>query len=193
MAKSRLFARFSLELPAPVYGWWLGVRSYWLTREKDHLLFLTFLGLFFVALFSVITFSILNGQNQQQLTCLAKNIYHEARGEPEAGQYAVAEVTMNRVVSPRYPATVCEVVYQKRWDRIRQRYVGAFSWTELDETSIKKKKAWEKAWRIAETVYHDRHTSRVENALFYHAHYVKPSWAKHKRQVAVIGQHIFYK
>jgi len=39
---------------------------------------------------------------------------------------------MNRVFSRRYPGTVCEVVYEKKWDRLRKRYVGAFSWTEFD-------------------------------------------------------------
>ena len=33
----------------------------------------------------------------QELGCLAMNIYHEARGEPEMGKLAVAAVTMNRV------------------------------------------------------------------------------------------------
>ena len=45
----------------------------------------------------------------QNITCLARNIYHEARGEPLEGQYAVAEVTMNR--KARTPSsTVCSVV-----------------------------------------------------------------------------------
>ena len=46
----------------------------------------------------------------EDLRCLAENIYHEARGEPLAGQYAVAEVTMNRVRSREFPNSVCAVV-----------------------------------------------------------------------------------
>ena len=61
--------------------------------------------------------------------CLAFDVYFEARGEPEAGQYAVAEVTMNRVASGRYPDTVCGVVHQKNWDPLRKRYVSAFPGT----------------------------------------------------------------
>ena len=30
------------------------------------------------------------------ILCLALTVYHESRGEPQAGQYAVAEVVMNR-------------------------------------------------------------------------------------------------
>lgn len=44
--------------------------------------------------------------------CLALTVYHEARGEPLAAQHAVAEVVINRVVSDRFPSTVCEVVLQ---------------------------------------------------------------------------------
>ena len=60
----------------------------------------------------------------RSLECLALNVYYEARGESLAGQYAVAEVTMNRKSAARYPKTVCEVVYQK----------SAFSWTDDDVT-----------------------------------------------------------
>ena len=36
---------------------------------------------------------------ERQLDCLAKNIYHEAAGEPFEGKVAVAQVTMNRAES----------------------------------------------------------------------------------------------
>src|SRR5260221_4624103 len=39
----------------------------------------------------------------RSLDCLARNVYYEARGESLAGQYAVAEVTLNRKASPLYP------------------------------------------------------------------------------------------
>ena len=46
------------------------------------------------------------------IVCLATNIYFEARGEDRIGQYAVAEVTLNRVASPDYPDDVYGVVKQ---------------------------------------------------------------------------------
>ena len=49
---------------------------------------------------------------KKQLTCLAKNIYFEARNEPFAGQFAVALVTLNRVNDSAFPNTICKVVYQ---------------------------------------------------------------------------------
>ena len=48
----------------------------------------------------------------EALACVALAMYFEARGEPVAGQLAVANVVMNRVESSRYPNTPCEVVTQ---------------------------------------------------------------------------------
>ena len=59
-----------------------------------------------------------NGMQKRELICLALNVYYEARGESLAGKYAVAEVTMNRVTSRRYPETVCAVVYEKSWELV---------------------------------------------------------------------------
>jgi len=47
-----------------------------------------------------------------QMHCLAKNIYFEARGESRTGKIAVANVTLNRVDDPRFPNTICNVVHQ---------------------------------------------------------------------------------
>ena len=128
-----------------------------------------------------------------EIKCLAENVYHEARGEPLEGQYAVAEVTMNRVRSTRFPDSVCEVVHEKRWDVRRRRDVGAFSWTELDALRPPRGAAWQQALEVAAAVYDGEHKPRVPNALFYHANYIKPSWARANRRVATIGSHVFYR
>src|SRR2546428_6321911 len=131
--------------------------------------------------------------HKQNLTCLAKNVYFEARGEPLAGQYAVAEVTMNRKASRRFPRTVCEVVYQKNWDPILGRHVGAFSWTEFNELPAPSGEEWERARKVAEAVYYRRYTPVLEGALFFHATYITPDWAKEKKRVTRIGRHVFYR
>lgn len=128
-----------------------------------------------------------------ELECLAENVYHEARGEPLEGQYAVAEVTMNRVRSRSFPKSVCEVVHEKRWDSRRRRHVGAFSWTELDDLSTPRGGPWHQAREVAVAVYDGEHAPQVPNALYYHAKYIKPSWAKPNRRVATIGSHVFYR
>jgi len=130
---------------------------------------------------------------ERDLACLALNVYHEARGEPLAGQYAVAEVTLNRRASRIFPRTVCEVVYQKSWDPIRGRYVGAFSWTELGPLPAPRGEAWRIARQVAEAVYYGRQPSAVRGAIFYHATYIQPDWARERQRVAQIGRHVFYR
>ncbi len=130
---------------------------------------------------------------RRNLECLAKNVYYEARGEPAKGQYAVAEVTMNRKASGRYPATVCAVVYEKRWDAIRKRYVGAFSWTEFYAVPEPAGEAWVFAQKVAEDVYHGRAPEQLGGATYYHATYIRPSWARTQERVARIGRHVFYR
>lgn len=184
-----------LRYALPFSGWWLSLKSWWLTRETDY--FPVFLLSGMAVVITIISIAIIQSTethaDNRQLTCLALNIYHEARGEPVAGQYAVAEVTLNRVASPRYPNTICEVVYQKNWDSIRRRYVGAFSWTEFEIKPELKKKEWQRAVDVAEAVYHQRQAPELDGALFYHARSIKPSWARKKTPVARIGRHIFYR
>ena len=125
----------------------------------------------------------LHASRARDIACLARNVYFEARGEPEAGQYAVAEVTMNRKASGRYPDTVCGVVYEKH----------AFSWTSVDILPEPEGEPWSRALEIAEEVYHGRNTPVLNGALFFHATYIKPDWASERRRVARIGSHIFYR
>lgn len=129
----------------------------------------------------------------RELACLARNVYFEARGEPEAGQYAVAEVTLNRKGAARYPDTVCEVVHQKNWDALRGRYVGAFSWTEFAVLPAPRGEEWARAQKVAEDVYYRRVPPRLQGAMYFHATYISPAWAKEKTQVARIGRHVFYR
>ena len=157
------------------------------------------LGLPFVTLGLIVNFSYahnLQVQTAQQrhtdLTCLAHNIYFEARGESTVGQHAVAEVTLNRVASKRFPDDVCGVVHEQRWDKIRKRNVGAFSWTELDSLSKPKGKPWVQAADVAVAVYDNQEVANVPGALFYHAERISPRWSKTKKMVAKIGHHKFY-
>ena len=172
---------------------------FWLTPYADDMRFFTILGLPFVTLGLIVNFSYTHNievqtaqQRHTDLTCLARNIYFEARGESTAGQRAVAEVTLNRVASKRFPDDVCGVVHEQRWDKIRKRNVGAFSWTELDSLSKPKGKPWVQAAEVAVAVYDNQEVSNVPGALFYHAERISPRWSKTKKMVAKIGSHKFY-
>jgi N-acetylmuramoyl-L-alanine amidase len=186
--------------------------DYWLIGDKGSLLFAVTLGLLALSMLGIIYFAYVDGTRieparieamQRQaaraqhrasdLQCLAENIYFEARGEPLAGQYAVAEVTLNRTRSRSFPHTVCEVVHETRWDPYRRRLVADFSWTELDEGSPADGAAWKEAMAVAGSAYDDLHTPVVPGALFYHATNIRPDWSRTKRVVATIGNHIFYR
>ena len=132
-------------------------------------------------------------EEKKSLTCLARNVYFEARGEPLKGQRAVAEVTLNRVASGHYADNICDVVYQKGWDPSRRRYVGAFSWTEFKNLPNPAGEAWKQAWQAAEEVYFGTEEPVVEGATHFHAVYIKPDWATGRKPIARIGQHVFYK
>ncbi len=172
---------------------WHNFYFHWQLKDKTGY-FLLAAFIFVVVSIPALTYQLVKYKNiQQDIKCLALNIFHEARSESTAGQQAVASVTLNRVNSKRYPNTICEVVYEKRWDRIRKRYVGQFSWTEFDRPPKLKSKAWYKAWKIAEQAYQEKDKKQLKGAIFYHARYIKPSWARKKKPIARIGRHIFYK
>ena len=137
----------------------------------------------------------------EAITCLALNIYFEARNQPIAGQVAVSQVVMNRVESSYFPDTVCEVVFQvptrPSWKNpeieIPVRDRCQFSWfCDGKSDTPKDKEAWDKAQFIAYGVYWDLVDDQVENALWYHAYYVTPDWASQKQEIRIIGDHIFY-
>ena len=116
-----------------------------------------------------------------QLECLAKNIYHEARGEELLGQLAVGLVTLQRVESSKYPDSICEVVYQP----------GAFSWTKEDKL-IKNKDILDDMRKVANIVK-DLYPDYDWSADHYHNLTVNPSWASKLQFVCQIGNHKFYK
>lgn len=172
---------------------WGNLRFYWHALDKGPLIVVVVIGLVVAGLGYFMRSVNTEKARIQELACLAFNVYFEARGEPVAGQYAVAEVTMNRVASGRYPDTICGVVHQKNWDPLRKRYVSAFSWTELDERPSREDETFRRAWEIAKAVYDGRHTPMLRGATHYHAVHIKPSWARGNKPVARIGNHVFYR
>jgi spore germination cell wall hydrolase CwlJ-like protein len=118
-----------------------------------------------------------------QLHCLALNVYHEARSEPDQGKFAVAQVTLNRVRSARYPNSICEVVWQRR----------QFSWTRDGRPDRPRNQAaWAHALWVAVLARDFHPLNMVGRATHYHADYVRPMWASSHRRVGRIGRHIFY-
>jgi hypothetical protein len=115
--------------------------------------------------------------------CLASAVYFESRGEPLAGQLAVAEVILNRVKSGRFRSTICDVVKQP----------SQFSFVRRGVIPEPKREtaAWQRAVAIAHIAMNDLHDVTGEESLFFHATYVNPGWGRPR--IARIGNHIFYR
>jgi hypothetical protein len=119
------------------------------------------------------------------MKCLAQAVYFESRGEPIEGQLAVAEVVINRARSGLYPDNYCDVVTQPaQFSFVRRGRIP-----EADESSA----AWQRAEAIAEIAQQNLWQSKAADALYFHATYVRPSWAHQKVQLAQIDTHIFYR
>lgn len=125
----------------------------------------------------------------EAFVCLALNVYFEARNHGEAEQYNVAHVVLNRVADHRFPDTVCEVVKQGGESRHRCQ----FSWWCDGKSDVPyEKEAWALAERIAAEVLDGREDT-TGGALYYHAPYVNPSWAKSFQLTHTDEAHRFYK
>lgn len=130
------------------------------------------------------------GELREELTCLAQNIYFEARSEPLEGKLAVAHVVMNRVASKSFPNSVCGVV-KDGTDEVLHRC--QFSWfCDGKPDLVEDGGAWEEATQLAGQVYWGRVDDPSGGALWYHADYVKPVWRKAFAEGPTIGRHIFY-
>ena len=130
--------------------------------------------------------------------CMALNIYHEARGEPLAGQIGVAHSVLNRMADSRYPDTACEVIKQAKyhgWDMINPiRYKCQYSWF-CDGLSDKPQdgKAMLEATILAQHVLAGKSIDITEGATHYHADYVHPYWADEMTTTIKLGSHIYYR
>lgn len=127
--------------------------------------------------------------------CLTQAIYHEARGESVEGQWAVANIIINRAFSSRFPSTICGVVFQNA-DKGFHRCQFTFACDGKSDMGTERK-AWNRAMRIADAAFAefqkgDRPDVIPSTALYYHTRSVAPQWSNTYREVAEIGAHIFY-
>ena len=118
----------------------------------------------------------------RDLTCLAGAVYFESKGEPLAGQLAVADVIINRTKSGRFPASICSVVTQR----------GQFSFVRGGHIpTIANSRAYRTAVAVARVALADAWEKPAGDAMYFHARRVSPAWRMQK--VASIGNHIFYR
>jgi spore germination cell wall hydrolase CwlJ-like protein len=123
-------------------------------------------------------------------TCLALNMFFEARNESLASQAMIAEVTLNRVKHDLYPNTVCDVVWQRK----------QFSWThdgkhdDPTRMSYLDKESWKTIKLAAELILSDPEKYLPKTgATHYHAYYVQPYWTSSMKYLGKVDSHLFYK
>jgi spore germination cell wall hydrolase CwlJ-like protein len=122
---------------------------------------------------------------EREIDCLTRNIYFEARDQSIEGQYAVAEVVLNRIKDPEFPSSICEVVEQKN-EKVCQ-----FSWfCDGKSDKMRDRKAILIARNVALSSIANK-TNFTDGALYYHANYVSPDW-QNVKMTTEIEDHIFY-
>ena len=122
--------------------------------------------------------------------CLTEALYFEARGEILKGQFAVAEVIMNRVKSARYPDNICGVINQGTG----RKYQCQFTYTcDGNPEHINEPRAWERVGKVAKIMLSGAPRALTGGATYYHTTAVNPSWSRKFNQTAAIGVHQFYR
>ncbi|WP_179505187.1 MULTISPECIES: cell wall hydrolase [unclassified Sphingomonas] len=124
------------------------------------------------------------------IDCMTAAIAYEAGYEPLAGQEAVAQVILNRVRHPRFPKTVCGVVF----DGSYRRTGCQFTFTCDGSLARRLRPAiMDRARAVAVSAIDGLTPDRVAGATHYHANYVNPYWASSGMMTARIGAHLFYR
>ncbi len=129
-------------------------------------------------------------QGGPEWRCLAEALYFEARGETVAGQFAVAEVILNRRDIAAYPNSICGVVNQGTG----RRNACQFSYTcDGRAEHIGEPQAFQRAGKIARMMIDGAARTLTDGATHFHTTAVRPAWASRFPQTARIGTHIFYR
>jgi exopolysaccharide biosynthesis WecB/TagA/CpsF family protein len=127
---------------------------------------------------------------ERALTCLAQAVYYEAAGEGSDGERAVAQVVINRMRHPGYPASICGVVYQgsDRGSGCQFTFTCNGSLLQAPAADL-----WARARKIAQDALAGKVFAPIGHATHYHADYVLPYWADSLDKSVQIGRHIFYR
>lgn len=126
----------------------------------------------------------------EEWRCLTEALYFEARGEPIEGQYAVAEVILNRVDHRNYPNSICGVINQGTG----RQFACQFTYTcdgrpeDIDDAG-----AWSRLGQISRIMIDGAPRDLTAGATHYHADWVNPQWASLYPRTADIGIHYFYR
>lgn len=130
------------------------------------------------------------GLPEAQLNCLARALYHEARGEGETGMRAVGEVVLNRAENPRFPSSVCGVVNQGSGNGSGCQFSFV---CDGSERRALEPAAWSRARALAREMAAGAPRSLTDGATHFHSVAVRPHWSRVFELTAEIGAHRFYR
>ncbi|PVH29961.1 cell wall hydrolase [Pararhodobacter oceanensis] len=128
--------------------------------------------------------------NDEQVRCLQEAIYHESRGEDIYGQFAVAEVILNRVDLPNYPADVCGVVRQNAHRMNACQFSYACDGRPDDMTEGQARRL---AGAIAQVMVSGAPRELTDGATHFHTTAVRPRWSRSFERTGQFGSHLFYR
>lgn len=140
-----------------------------------------------------------NNISDEDRTCLAQNIYFEAKNQSIKGQIAVGIVTLRRVASSKFPDDICGVTRYTHFvteTGFPIKHKCHFSWycDGKPDTPVEMR-AWQEAQNIANALL-SKESGIIDftgGADHYHADYIEPpEWTNQMVRVAQIQNHIFY-
>lgn len=126
---------------------------------------------------------------ERAIDCLTQAVYYEAAADGAEGERAVAQVVLNRVRHPGFPASICGVVYQGA-------NAPGCQFTFTCDGSLGKIPApslWKQAREIALQELAGKVFAPIGHATHYHADYVLPYWADSLDKSVQVGHQIFYR
>ncbi len=127
-------------------------------------------------------------EGDREWQCLREALYFEARGESLQGQFAVAEVILNRVDSPRFPKSICGVVHQSGGGSCQFSYI-----CDGKAEVMADRRSLDRAGRIARLMLDGAPRQLTGGATFFHTRAVRPNWSNKFARTASIGEHLFYR
>ncbi len=122
--------------------------------------------------------------------CLTMAVYYEAASQGDLGEAAVAQVVLNRLRNPRFPKTVCGVVFQG------STLPTGCQFTFTCDGSLARPpdpRGWKKASEVAVRALNGYVVASIGEATHYHTVWVVPYWRSTVEKITQIGAHIFYR
>ena len=131
-----------------------------------------------------------NAARKRALECLASAVYYEAGSQDDNGERAVAQVVLNRVRHPAFPASICSVVYEGSTRPTGCQFTFTCDGSLYRQPDLA---GWRRAYAVAQQALAGYVYAPVGYATHYHADYVVPYWASTLSKNAIVGAHIFYR